>query len=132
MIVFAGLVVASLLVNSAWTYSAKVTPPAVSSGDAYDAGLYRKLAYNGDAGAMHLLGNMYLAGTVISQDSVEAHQWLNLAASRVSAENYREYAERRDAAARSMTLQQVTEAQKRAREWLAAFEKRTQATRSTR
>ena len=131
ILVFAGLVVASLLVNSAWTNSWKVTPPAVSKGDTYETAVYRKMAYQGDAGAMHLLGNVYFAGTVVKQDSVEAHRWFNLAASRTFTENYPIYAAQRDVTSRSMTPRQVADAQKRAREWLAAFEKRANTTRST-
>ena len=49
---------------------------------------------------------------------------LNLAASRASAEDQKEYADARDAVASVMTPQQIADAQQRATEWLAAFEQR--------
>jgi hypothetical protein len=55
---------------------------------------------------------------------VESYKWLNLAASRASAENQKQFAETRDALAQLMPPAQRAEAQKLAREWLAAFEKR--------
>jgi len=58
----------------------------------------------------------------VPQDFVEAHQWLNLAASRASVEEVTRYAEARDAMAKVMTPQQIAEAQKLARAWVAAFE----------
>lgn len=85
---------------------------------------YRKAAEQGDAGAMYALGTMYVSGKGVPQDYVEAHKWRNLAAARASTESQGEYEDARDAVARSMTSQQLAEAQKRASEWLAAFEKR--------
>ena len=122
---FAGLVVASLVVHSAWTYSGKVVPSTLASGDPYDAAVYRKMADRGDAGAMFLLGRLYTGGQAFRVDLVEGHKWYNLAASRASSEWYPIYARERDVLAPSMTPQQVGDAQRRAREWLAAFEKRT-------
>ena len=49
---------------------------------------------------------------------------LNLAASRAPAEIQKEFAENRDTVAAVMTPQQIADAQKLAREWLAAFEQR--------
>jgi hypothetical protein len=60
----------------------------------------------------------------VPQDYVEAHKWCNLAAARASAEIQKACADARDALAKQMTPQQLAEAQKRASEWLAAFEKR--------
>ena len=78
----------------------------------------------GEADAMYNLGAMYANGEGVPQDYVEAHKWRNLAAARASAGNQKEYAETRDALATLMTPQQIADAQKRATEWLAAFEKR--------
>ncbi len=63
---------------------------------------------------------MYYAGQGVPQDYVEAHKWRNLAASRASAENQKQYAESRDAVASFMTPQQNADAQKLAREWFEA------------
>jgi len=85
---------------------------------------YRKAAEQGYADAQYNLGQLYGAGRGVPQDYVEAHKWRNLAASRASAENQKQYAETRDAVASLMTPTQIEAAQKLAREWLAAFEKR--------
>ena len=55
-------------------------------------------------------------------DYVEAHRWFNLAASHVTGDEQREYAETRDALAKKTTRAQLAEAQRRAAEWQAAFE----------
>jgi TPR repeat protein len=86
----------------------------------------RKGAEQGDAMAQYNLGSMYSTGRGVSQDYVEAHKWHNLAASRAFAFEQKRYAEARDALAKLMTPQQLAEAQKRASEWSAAFEKRKQ------
>ncbi len=88
------------------------------------AAWFRKAAEQGDAVAQSNLGAMYRNGQGVPQDYVESHKWRNLAASRASAENQKIYAGIRDLVAAEMTLAQLAEAQKLAREWLAAFEKR--------
>ena len=85
---------------------------------------YRKAADQGEASAMYNLGSMYSTGRGVVQDYVEGHKWRNLAAARASADNQKEYAATRDALTRLMTPQQLAEAQKRASDWMAAFEKR--------
>ncbi len=55
---------------------------------------------------------------------MEAHKWRNLAAAHASAEKQKAWADTRDALEKDMTPQQVADAQKLAREWQAAFEKR--------
>ena len=82
----------------------------------------RKAAEQGHADAQYNLGSMYGRGQGVPQEYVEAHKWRNLAAARASAKNQKEYAETRDALAKLMTPQQIAEAQKRASDWLAAFE----------
>ena len=84
----------------------------------------RVLANAGDAEAQNDLGYAYDIGQGVPQDYVESHKWHNLAASRASAENQKIYAGIRDLVAAEMTPAQLAEAQKLAREWLAAFEKR--------
>jgi hypothetical protein len=84
----------------------------------------RKAADQGHADAMFNLGAMYYSGRGLPQDFVEALKWRSLAASRASADEQKAFADARDAVAKVMTPQQVAEAQKRASEWLAAFEER--------
>ena len=50
--------------------------------------------------------------------------WFNLATARATGEIQKRAAMNRDALAQLMTPAQLAEAQKLAREWLAAFEKR--------
>ncbi len=67
---------------------------------------------------------MYHSGQGVPQDDVEAHKWGTLAASRVTGDQQKEYAETRDATANAMTPAQLAEVQKRVADWQAAFEKR--------
>ena len=75
-------------------------------------------------GAQLSLGLLYATGQGVPQDYVEAHKWRNLAASQASADKQKQFADARDNMATQMTPPQLAEAQKRAGEWLAAFEKR--------
>lgn len=90
---------------------------------------YRLAAEQGLPVAQFALGSCYKYGKGIPQDNVEAHKWFNLAtvaAAREFGETQRQdVAERRDALARDMTPAQIAEAQKRARDWMEAFEKRS-------
>ncbi len=85
---------------------------------------YRQAADQGLAAAQDNLGGMYATGRGVPQNYVEAHKWRNLAASRATGDTQKEYAEARDALAKVMTPAQLAEAQRLAREWQAAFEKR--------
>ena len=88
------------------------------------AAWYRKAAEQGSAGAQFNLGLAYQFGQGVPRDYVESYKWFNLAAPRASAENQKMYAEVRDARAALMTPTQIEAAQKLAREWMAAFQKR--------
>jgi hypothetical protein len=81
---------------------------------------YRKAADQGVARAQFNLGVMYGRGQGVSQDYIEAHKWMTLAAA------LEESAAARDRLAQQMTPAQIAEAQRRAQEWTAAFEKRKQ------
>ena len=81
---------------------------------------YRKAAEQGYASAQYNLGVMYDNGHGVVQDYVQAHKWLNIAASRGDAKA----ANNREIVAKRMTTAQVAEAQRLARNWAAAFEKR--------
>ena len=74
---------------------------------------WKTAAATGDRRAMHALGRLYLQGRGVLQDYVEAHKWLNLAASRGEAAALAE----RNALAEKMTPTQVAEAQALARAW---------------
>jgi len=77
----------------------------------------RAAAYQGGVDAQFDLGEMYASGRGFPQDYVEAHKWYNLT-------GLDRATDRRDTLAKQMTPQQLAEAQKRAAEWQAAFEKR--------
>lgn len=66
----------------------------------------------GDRRAMLALGRLYFQGLGVIQDYVEAHKWLNLAASRGEAA-----LKERDALAAQMTQAQIATAQERAGAW---------------
>ena len=67
----------------------------------------------GDRRAMLALGRLHAQGLGVIQDYVEAHKWLNLAASRGEAEALKE----RDVLAAQMTPAQIATAQERAAAW---------------
>ena len=71
-------------------------------------------AANADDGrAMLAIGRAYLQGLGVLQDYVEAHKWLNLAASRGVQEALKE----RDALSAEMTEDERAEARALARQW---------------
>ena len=74
---------------------------------------WRAAAEGGDRRAMLALGRLYVQGLGVLQDYVEAHKWLNLAASRGEAVALKE----RDALSERMTPEERAEAQKLARRW---------------
>jgi len=78
---------------------------------------YRLAAEQGDAYAQFNLGDMYRLGVL--QDYVQAHMWYNLAV----AQGHVDAAKARDAIAKKMTSEQLAEAQRLAREWLAEHQK---------
>lgn len=84
---------------------------------------FRKAAEQGHAAAQGCLGLMYAVGMGVPEDQVEAHTLLTLAAARTTGEDRRRYAGERDKLAAKMTHSQVTESQKRAAAWAAAFER---------
>lgn len=74
-----------------------------------------RAAVAGGVEAQYELGLIYSTGHGVPTDYVTAHMWLNIAAARGSAEARRLRAE----LAEDMTREQIAEAQRRAREWLA-------------
>jgi len=65
--------------------------------------------------AQHLLGFMYYEGEGIAKDIVMAYMWLNLAA----AQGHENAKENKGNLSKEMTKEQIAEAQKLSREWLA-------------
>ena len=86
---------------------------------------YRKAAEQGSAHAQFQLGARYEVGrSVVPQDLVYAHFYYSLAASRATRITKALNERARDRVTAKMTQQQIAEAQKLAREWVAAFEQR--------
>ena len=81
---------------------------------------YRKAANQGNDAAQSNLGYMYAKGQGVVQDYVRAHMWFNIAASRGN----KSVVENRDIVAKKMPPAQIAEAQRMARDWVAAFNKR--------
>ena len=81
---------------------------------------YRLAAEQGHAKAQYNLGVKYDTGEGVPQDDIEAHMWLNLAASRLSGTDRERSVGARDRVAELMTPADLSEAQRRAREWHAA------------
>lgn len=73
---------------------------------------YRLAAEQGDAGAQLAMGLHYYIGAGVVQDSVTAHMWLNVAASLGQTGA----SERRDKISLELTVEQLEQAQKLARE----------------
>ena len=86
------------------------------------AKLWREAAEQGNVDAEFNLGLAYYRGQGLPQDYVRAHMWMNLAASVSTGDEHERYSSERDAAAAKMTPQQIAEAQRLAREWLASHQ----------
>lgn len=77
---------------------------------------YTLAAELGYAEARFRLGSMHFEGLGTPQDYLYAHMWFNLAA----ASGHREAEQDRDKVARKMTPADISQAQRMAREWVAA------------
>lgn len=82
---------------------------------------FRRAAAQSYPVAMVNLGAMYEKGLGLPRDLVMAHMWLNLGISCLPADDsMREFqVSRRDQLANQMTLKQITDAQRLAREWFS-------------
>jgi TPR repeat protein len=87
----------------------------VPQDDAEAVKWFRLAAEQGITQAQYNLGNRYANGQGLKQDIVQAHMWFSLAAEQGSEKAK----ENRDIAARKMTPDQIVEAQRMAREWMA-------------
>ena len=100
--------------------------PFEDSVAAYDRGDYatallllRPLAEQGNIWAQSNLGAMYAVGEGVPQDYVSAHMWFSLAATRGA----KKALTNRNIAASKMTPDQIAEAQRMAREWMAKHQR---------
>ena len=85
---------------------------------------YRNLADKGMAEAQFSLGQLYATGRGVPKDVVEGQKWLNLSVSRSSGDPRTQFAAMRDSMATRLTAAQSAEAQKRAADWQASFDRR--------
>ena len=108
--------------NLGWMYDFS---RGVPRDDAEAGTWYRKAAEQGHIEAKNNLGVMYAEGRGVPQDYVEAHMWLNLAASRSSGSSRERTVATRDRVAEQMTPANLSDAQRRAREWHAMTRSRS-------
>ena len=101
--------------NLGWMYDKGYGVP---EDDAEAVRWYRLAADQGHAGAQYNLGWMYANGEGVLQDNVTAHMWFNIAGAN-GAEDGRD---NREIIERKMTPADISEAQKRARIYMASIE----------
>ncbi len=89
----------------------------VPQDDAEGVRWYRLAADQGYVNAQYNLGNMYETGEGVPQDHVQAHMWYNLVAARNTGELREQAVEARDLIADELTADDLSEAQRLAREW---------------
>ncbi len=99
-------------VNLGFMYAKGQGVPQV---DAEAVKWWRQAAEQGHIDAQTSLGLMYALGQGVPKDNVIAHMWLTLAAGRGD----RSAREPRDLTASLMTSDQIAEAERMAREWMA-------------
>jgi len=93
------------------------TGRGVAQDDAEAVRWYRLAADQGHASGQNILGVMYVDGRGVPQDYVLAHMWFNLAA---AGSNGDRHINNRKLAADQLTPDDLSEAQRLAREWDAA------------
>ena len=76
---------------------------------------WRPLAEQGDAGGQYNMGVLYYYGEGVSQDYILAHMWFSLAVLNGNERGIKGI----DIVAKEMTPEQIAEAQKLARDWMA-------------
>ena len=90
---------------------------------------YRLAAGQGHAYAQYRLGTMYDRGEGVPRDYVEAYKWISLSVVRFhTAESLDAATKRLDAVRAKVNPASLVEAEKRAREWNAAFEQQEKST----
>ncbi|MCC6926140.1 hypothetical protein [Novosphingobium sp.] len=102
--------------NAVWIDTGKVTIADVNAEDLLVASCLAAAA-QGDVSAYYDLGVAYSTGSHgVDCDLIEAHKWFNLAAVNGHAEAQMCRAD----ISEEMTAREIAEAQRRAREWIAA------------
>ena len=115
-----GYAVAQVILG--WHYH---TGEGVPQDDAEAVRWFRLATDQGHAQAQYRLGVAYRDGDGVRQDYVEAHKWFDLAASQhPSGRKLKNSVRDRDFLVKKMTSSQIAKAERLAREWMAAFEKR--------
>lgn len=71
----------------------------------------------GTPDGQYLLGLSYGAGSGVIEDPIQAHKWLNLAASRMTGDKFTDAARFRDMVADDLSVSQLNTARDLAREW---------------
>jgi TPR repeat protein len=100
----------------------------IAGSRAFYARRYRQAAESGSIEAQGSLGLKHAAGFNVSQDLVEAYKWLTLAAERASGLDQQTYAKARDSVAEELSPAQIEDAQRLARHWLEAFQRKQRST----
>ncbi len=102
--------------SAVWNMQAEITPANESAADMLVASCLAAAA-QGDVSAYFDLGVAYSTGSHGAEtDLIEAHKWFNLAA----VAGYDDAAQCRADISDEMTAREIAEAQRRAREWIAA------------
>ena len=91
----------------------------VPQDDAEAAKWFRKAAEQGYASAQFTLGLMYGIGKGVRKDSVPLHMWLTLAV----AQGHKKAQKAREIAVKLMTPDQIAEAQRMVRDWMAKHQR---------
>jgi uncharacterized protein len=81
------------------------------------ASWFRRAAEAGDVWAQLHLAVAYAKGRGVALDYTQAFMWFNIAATRTTSDRQKHVSDACDEVARRMTHQQITEAQRLAREW---------------
>jgi len=106
--------------DASWTKPVSFEPVGETAADMLVASCMAAAA-QGDLSAYFDLGVAYSTGSHgAAIDLIEAHKWFNLAA----VHGYDDASQCRADVAEEMTAREIAEAQRRAREWLAAGSRR--------
>ena len=85
---------------------------------------WQMAAEQGNTTSQYNLSVAYHNGQGVMRDDVEAYKWAAIAMARSSGESRQKNTNMLNALAGRMTSSQVADAQQRAREWLAVFDRR--------
>ena len=85
---------------------------------------FRKAADQGFAEAQMSLGMLLSSDSAAPKDLVEGYMWLHIATLRTTGPAQRRYADVRSGLVKQMTKEQIAAAEKRATDWIAAFDRK--------